>query len=104
MTSPATTRRLQVLDLRIRLERLGAKSFDDVGRPVRAGRQSEVQAHRSHPSRHERTIAPDDAGYGLASRVGEEFLAGDAFIPVAPQDRFIREADVFSCGSGHTAG
>jgi hypothetical protein len=47
---------------------------------------------------------PADAGYGLASRVGEEFLAGDAVIPVALQDRFIREADVFSRDSGQTAG
>jgi hypothetical protein len=34
---------------------------------------------------------------------GEEFLAGDAFMPDAPQDHFIRETDVFSRGSRQTA-
>lgn len=43
MTSSATTRRLQVLDLRIRLERIGAKAFDEVCRPaLTTGRQAEV--------------------------------------------------------------
>jgi len=35
---------------------------------------------------------------------GEEFLAGDAFMPVAPQDRVIREAEVVSRDSRQTAG
>ncbi|MBV9032840.1 MAG: hypothetical protein JO364_21600 [Pseudonocardiales bacterium] len=35
---------------------------------------------------------------------GEEFLAGDAFMPVAPRDRVIREAGVFSRDPRQTAG
>lgn len=40
MTSTATSRRIRVLDLRIRLERVGAKAFDDVCQPAQTGRQS----------------------------------------------------------------
>lgn len=42
MISAATRRRLDVLEVRIRLERAAAAAFDSVCRPVHPGRQSSI--------------------------------------------------------------